>query len=335
MPDHATAPATMRTVRFHSYGEPADVLRLETAATPDPGPDRIRVAVHACGLAPADWALCRGLFPGTLPRGIGCDVSGTVEAVGEGVTDVAVGDRVFGTADYAGQPSAGAADQAIMDHWFAVPEGLDLTQAAALPMALSTAYWHLTRLGLTPGTTLLVNGAGTTIGHAAVQIALHRGLRVIATAGKTYADRLKDLGALVTAYGDGLPERVAALGESPVAAAFDTAPPNGALPDLVTIVGGDPRRVITCSDVAAAPALGVRDTFHEDPATFTTEARFGHFDEFARLAAEGKFAIPVAGTFALDEWRTALDISQSGQARGKLLLVPGAKPEEGSLAAAS
>lgn len=102
----ASAPGTMRTVCFHENGEPADVLRLETAPVPEPGPGRIRVAVHACGLAPADWALCRGLFPGSLPRGIGCDVSGIVDAVGPGVTDVAVGDRVFGTADFAGQPSA-------------------------------------------------------------------------------------------------------------------------------------------------------------------------------------------------------------------------------------
>jgi NADPH:quinone reductase-like Zn-dependent oxidoreductase len=104
MTERDSTTGIMRTVRFHGYGEPADVLRLETAPVPEPGPGRIRVAVHACGLAPADWALCRGLFPGTLPRGIGCDVSGTVEAVGEGVTDVAAGDPVFGTADFAGQP---------------------------------------------------------------------------------------------------------------------------------------------------------------------------------------------------------------------------------------
>ena len=322
MADHTPATDTMRTVRFHEYGEPADVLRLETAPVPEPGPGRIRVAVHACGLAPADWALCRGLFAGELPRGIGCDVSGVVAAVGEGVADVAVGDLVFGTADYAGQPSSGAADQAVMDRWFAVPAGLDLVQAAALPMALSTAYWHLARLGLTAGNTLLVNGAGTTIGYAAVQIALHRGLRVMATAGQTYAGRLKDLGAAVTTYGDGLPERVAGLGEGPVDIVFDTAPPNGALPDLVRVTG-DPRRVITCSDLAAATELGARDSFHEDPAAFTDAERFGHFPEFAKLAAEGRFTIPVSGTFALEEWRTALDISLSGRARGKLLLLPG------------
>ena len=325
MVDPTAATATMRTVRFHEYGEPADVLRLETAPVLDPGPGRIRVTVHACGLAPADWALCRGLFPGSLPRGIGCDVSGTVEAVGEGVTDVTYGDVVFGTADFTGQPTAGASDRAVMDHWFPVPESLDLVQAAALPMALSTAHWHLARLGLATGTTILINGAGTTIGYAAVQIALHHGLHVIAAAGQTLASRLAALGATVTPYGEGLPERVKAITDEPIDIVFDTAPAHGALPTLVEIAGGDPRRVITCSDLATAPELGVRDTFHEDPTTFTDEERFGFFPEYAQLAAAGRFSVPIAGTFPLDQWRTPLAISLTGQAHGKLLLLPGSE----------
>ena len=80
-----SATSTMRTVRFHNYGEPADVLRLEEVVIPTPDVGHVRVRVHACGLNPADWALCRGLFPGSLPRGIGLDVSGIVDAVGEGV----------------------------------------------------------------------------------------------------------------------------------------------------------------------------------------------------------------------------------------------------------
>ena len=311
---------TMRTVRFHDYGEPGHVLRLEETAVPAPGPGRVRVAVHACGLAPADWALCRGLFARQLPRGIGCDVSGAVDAVGDGVTDVAVGDRVFGTADWADCPSAGASDRAIMDHWFAVPDGLDLTQAAALPMALDTAYLHLTALGLTPGRTILINGAGGTIGFAAVQIALIRGMRVIATAGDTYAQRLRDLGAAVTGYGEGLVQRVKAISEGPIDLVLDTPPVGGALPGLVEIAGGDPHRVLTISDIEAARELGVRDTFHEAPALLTH--RFEAFPEFAELAADGRFTVPVARTFPLENWRAALEISLTGHARGKLLLVP-------------
>ena len=310
----------MRTVRFHAYGEPGDVLRLEQTAVPAPGPGRIRVAVHACGLAPADWALCRGLFPGQLPRGIGCDVSGTVDAVGDGVDGAAIGDLVFGTADWAHCPSAGASDRAIMDHWFAVPDGLDLAQAAALPMALDTAYLHLTALGLTPGRTILINGAGGTIGYAAVQIALIRGLRVVATAGPTYAQRLRELGATVTSYGDGVVQRVKAVSNGPVDLVLDTAPVGGALPDLVEIAGGDPRRVLTISDVEAAQQLGVRNTFHEDPALLSH--RYEAFPEFARRAADGTFTVPIAGILPLADWRAAMELSLTGHARGKLLLRP-------------
>ncbi len=311
---------TMRTVRFHAYGEPGDVLRLEQTAVPAPGPGRVRVSVHACGLAPADWALCRGLFPGQLPRGIGCDVAGTVDAIGDGVTGVALGDRVFGTADWANCPSAGASDRAIMDHWFAVPDGLDLTAAAALPMALDTAYLHLTALGLTPGRTILINGAGGTIGFAAVQIALVRGLRVIATAGPTYARLLRELGAAVTSYGDGVVQRVKAISDGPVDLVLDTAPVGGALPGLVEIAGGDPRRVLTISDVEAARELGARDTFSEAPDLLSH--RFEAFPEFAQRAADGTFTVPIARAFPLEDWRAAMELSLTGHAGGKVLLRP-------------
>ncbi len=315
-PDPTTE--AMRTVRFRNYGEPADVLHLETVPVPTPGPERIRIAVHAAGLTPADWALCRGVFAGELPRGIGIEVSGTVDAIGDGVTDVTIGDPVFGTADWRGASTAGASDWAIMDHWTSVPAGLDLAEAAGLPMALETAYRSLAQLGLTAGETILIHGAGSTIGYAAVQIALIRGLRVVATAGHTYAERLRDLGASVTTYGEGMVEQVTAISGGPVDLVLDTAPVGGALPDLVAIAGGDPKRVLTISDFAAAAELGVRTGVGEDHTM-----RFDVFPEFAQLAAEGKFSVPIARTFPLEEWRTALQTSQSGHARGKLLLLTG------------
>ena len=61
----------MKTFRFHDYGEPASVLWLEDVAVPEPRAGQVRVQVHACGFNPADWFLCRGLFAGDLPRGIG------------------------------------------------------------------------------------------------------------------------------------------------------------------------------------------------------------------------------------------------------------------------
>jgi NADPH:quinone reductase-like Zn-dependent oxidoreductase len=177
-----------------SIGEPADELHLEEVAIPSPRVDRIRVRVQACALDPADWAVCKGFFPALPSRGIGFDVSGTVDAVGEGVTGVHIGDLVFGVPDYMGYPTAGASDFAILAVWAPVPKGLDLVEAAALPTAVETATRSLDLLGLASGQTILVNGGGTTTGFAAVQIAPLRGAHVIAAAGETFAGRLRDLG---------------------------------------------------------------------------------------------------------------------------------------------
>ena len=311
------ADVATRTIRFHAYGEPAEVLHLEETTLPSPAEQRVRVKVQACCLNPADWALCRGLYAGSLPRGIGLEVAGTVDAVGEGVKDVEVGQLVFGPVDFVGTASAGASDYAILQHWTSVPSGLNAEHAAALPMAVAIAFGSLDCLGVKAGTTVLVNGAGTTVGFAAVQIALLRGAQVIATAGNTFADRLRALGAVVTAYGEGLPERVAALPGSSPDLILDTAPASGALPALVQIAG-DAKRVMTISDFAAAKELGVRSNL-EEPGM---RIRYDVLPQFAELAAQDRFSVPIARTFPLGEWRTALSVSEGQQARGKLILIP-------------
>lgn len=339
----------MRTLRFHSYGEPADVLRLEETTIPAAAAGRIRIAVHACGLTPADWGLCRGLFPGALPRGIGLEVAGTVDAIGEGVVDVVLGDRVLGVPDYLGAPVAGASDFAILNYWAPIPDNLGYAEAAALPMAVETAYRSLDQLHVKAGSKLLVHGAGTTVGFAAVQIALLRGARVFATAGNTYSEQLRTLGAKVTGYGDGMADRVLAIAGGPVELALDTAPVNvsntvvGALPSLIQTVGGDPRRVLTIVDFAGAAKLGVRTSFDDNKevsvdaagrpqiktaaaAKLASGLRYAVVGEFAQLAAKGKFTVPIARTFSLESWRTAMDMSLSGHAHGKLMLIPGRTP---------
>lgn len=332
---HHDGRMSMRALRFHSTGEPADVLVLESAPVPGIPAHRIRVAVKACGLNPADWALCRGLFPGALPRGIGLDVAGVVEAVGDGVTDVAIGDRVVGAADFAGSASAGAAELAILDHWAALPASIDFVDAAALPLALETAALHLDAMELRAGQTLLVHGAGTMVGFAAVQIARLRGAAVFATAGDTYADRLREFGASVTGYGPGMVERVRAFG--PVDLVLDTSPAvadpklvhkvirgeqvelpaaSGVLPDLIQIAG-DPHRVVTISNIAAS-RYGVRSTFGLlKPEAASAAGRTKVLREYL-----GTVTLPVARTFPLAEWRDALAQSTGQQARGKLILIP-------------
>ena len=298
----------MRTLRFHEHGPAAEVLRVEDAAAPEPWPGQIRVAVQACGLNPADWALCEGLFAGDLPRGIGLEVSGTVDALGEGVTGVEVGDPVFGCAPFTGQ-TAGASELAVLDSWFPRPDGLDAVHAAALPMAVGMAYAALDALG---SGTLLVHGAGTTTGFAAAQIALLRGARVIVTAGETHASALRSAGAEVTSYQYGIAERVTALAGGPVDRVLDAAPFSGAVAELVRTVK-EPGHVLTLDLSSDTPGVQTIVSSGAQP-------RYDVLGEFASLAAEGRFSIPVSRIFPLDDWPAALELSQSRQARGKLVL---------------
>ena len=309
-------PDTMRAVRFHGFGEPTDVLRPDEVAVPTPGRGQIRAAVHVCGLNPADWALCRGLFAGLLPRGIGLEIAGTVDAIGDGVTGVASGDWIIGVPDYAGCTSAGLADQAILAFWTPLPAGLGPVEAASLPMVVETAFRSLDSLGAASGETLLVHGAGTMVGFAAVQMARMRGVRVIATAGNTFADRLRGFGAIVTPYGEGMIEQVRDLADGTPDFVLDTSPPGRAvLPDLVAIAGGDPNRVLTITDMEAAKPLGVRTSVGKGH-----PLRYDVLGQFADLAAAGEFTVPIARTFPFDDWRTAVDLSLSGQAHGKLVV---------------
>ncbi len=308
----------MKTLRFNRYGEPSDVLCLDDADIPEPKPGHVRIKVHACGLNPADWALCRGLFAGDLPRGIGLDVAGIVDAIGEGVTDVAVGDAIFGVPAYQDYPSAGAAEHAVLSVWAPVPAGLDLLEAAALPMAIETPQRCLNILGITSDQTLFVYGAGTMIGFAAVQMARLRGARVVAAAGETFATQLRATGAEVTPYGDGMVERVREIVGGTPDLIFDAGPISDVLPTLVQVVDGDGHRIVTVSNHGpAADALGVQNSFG---------GAFGYdaLSEFAALAAQDRFAIPIASTFPLTDWQTALDVSLAGHAHGKLMLIPGA-----------
>ncbi|WP_329558946.1 zinc-binding dehydrogenase [Streptomyces uncialis] len=211
-----------------------------------------------------------------------------------------------------------------MPAWARIPDGVTVEQAAALPMAAETAWRALEDLGVQPGELLLVHGAGTTVGEAAVRFALHRGIRVTATAGQTRAAALEEIGAQVTAYGEGMAERVRALSGDRIDRALDAAPTGGridradqpspaggSLPTLIELTG-DPDRVLTVSDFAAAAELGVRTT---------TEIRYDQMDEFARLAGEGILVVPVARTYTLDQIQEAAELSRSRRPGGKLMLV--------------
>ena len=165
---------------------------------------------------------------------------------------------------------------------------------------------------------LFVYGAGTMIGFAAVQMARLRGARVIAAAGETFAQELRALGAEVTAYGESMVERVRELAGGAPDLIFDAGPISDVLPNLASSADGDAHHIVTVSNHgAAADASGVRNSFEGS-------LGYGALGEFARLAAEGRFKVPVARTFPLSDWRAALSLSLTGHAHGKHMLVLGA-----------
>jgi NADPH:quinone reductase-like Zn-dependent oxidoreductase len=109
----------MKAVRYSQFGGP-EVLQIVDLPDPHAGPGQIRVAVHAAGVNPTDWKLRKGLMGGELPQTTGREVAGVVDEVGEGGTDVAVGDRVFGFSD----DGAGAAELALLSHYAPIPRRL-------------------------------------------------------------------------------------------------------------------------------------------------------------------------------------------------------------------
>lgn len=301
----------MKAVRFRRFGGP-EVLEIVDLPDPHPGPGQVRIAVRAAGLNPSDAKKRQGLMDGELPQTLGHEAAGVVDELGEGVTDVAVGDRVFGfTADEGAQ-----AERAVLSCYAPIPRSLGFAGAAALPAAVETATRALDQLGVGSGATLLVNGASGSVGGAAVQLAVMRGARVIGTAGPANHDHVRSLGAEPVAYGEGLLDRVRALAPGGVDLALDVAG-SGVLPELIQLAGGA-GHVVTVADFAGAREHGV--TFSSGD----TAGRALHaIDEIGELIESGRFAAPVVRTFPLAEVAEAHRASEQGHARGKLvLLVP-------------
>lgn len=299
----------MRAVRFSEFGG-SDVLHVEEVPAPHPAPHEIRVAVRACGVNPADWKIREGWLGGELPQGVGLEVAGVVDEVGDAVTDVSIGEEVFGPT------SDGAADHAVLSSYVRVPAGLDFVRAAALPVAVETATRTLDLLGVQSGHILLINGASGAVGTVTTQLAIARGARVIATVGEANSERLRGYGARPTAYGDGLAERVAQLAPEGVDRVLDMSP-GGALPGLVQIAG-DAGRVLTISDFQNAEAHGVRTT-GGDGTTFRWDA----LPLAASLAAGGDLTLPIQQTFPVEQVREAMRVSEAGHLSGKLVLLVG------------
>jgi NADPH:quinone reductase-like Zn-dependent oxidoreductase len=299
----------MKAVRFSQFGGP-EVLEIVDLPDPHPGAGQVRIAVRAAGVNPSDWKKRQGLMDPELPQTLGYEAAGVVDELGEGVADVAVGDRVFGfCADGAAQ-----AELAVLAYYALIPPSLDFPAAAALPAAVETAARALDQLGVGSGRSVLINGASGSVGAAAVQLAVARGARVIGTASPANHAYLRSLGAEPVAYGEGLLQRVRALAPDGVDLALDVAG-SGVLPKLIDLAGG-PEHVVTVADFAGAQEYGVRFSSGESGRALYALAGIGE------LVESGRFSLPVAQTFPLAEVAAAQRVSADGHVRGKLVLLP-------------
>ncbi len=173
----------MKAIRVHEFGPP-DVMRLEEIPDPKPGPGQVLVRIHAAGVNPVDTYIRAGLYANkpSLPFTPGIDAAGVVESVGENVSDVKVGDRVY----TAGTVTGGYAERAVCEASgvHPLPTHVTFAQGAGINVPYATAYRALFGCArAVPGEVVFVHGASGGVGVAAVQLARTAGMTVIGTAG--------------------------------------------------------------------------------------------------------------------------------------------------------
>ena len=298
-------------ITYSRYGSP-DVLTVTSADIPQPGPGQVLIRVRAVAVNPIDLKIRSGRMDGIIPVQFpvlpGWDVAGVVEAAGQDA-GAAVGDAVFGAASVGGY-----SQYALLDRPVAKPEGLSWEAAASVISVGEAAFRVLKHLGLKAGQTLLILGAGGSVGTIAVQLAAARGISVIGTAAEgdlEPADRARrHRGALRRRLGRPGPGGRAGRGRRGVRRGRA-----GLLADAIALAG-DAARVITIADDHAADH-GVRFT-GADPADRAPEA----LPELAALMAAGRLNVPIWRTYPLAQAAQAHADIEARRNHGKIVLLP-------------
>ena len=295
---------------FTTYGGPEGQQLTEREA-PAPRAGEIAIEVRAAGVNPADWKRREGAFGtrGRLPAAMGLEAAGVVTAVGEGVEDFAIGDEVLGA------PARGLgafAEHTVLDASATVakPGEISLTDAAAIPVAATTAYDLTHQVEIEAGQTLLVLGAGGGVGRMALQIARVHELTAIGVASESKRELVEAAGATFVPSGEGVVERVRALA------------PDG-VDVLADLVGGDALRelaplakdlslIVSAADATTAGELGGAGR----------EQSEGVLGKITGVVQYGLVDPHVVETFPLSQAAEAIAMVESGHAHGKIVIIP-------------
>lgn len=305
----------MKLVRIHDYGGP-EALAYEDAEIPQPGPGQVLVKVAAASVNPVDWKLRSGaakaMAPLSMPAVLGGDVSGTVAALGEGVSNWREGDEVFAllglTGAYAQYIVTEAANLARK------PGALSFAEAASLPLVALTAWQGFAEDQRDlAGLTVLIHNAAGGVGSVAVQIAKAQGARVVGTASEKNAAYVKGLGAdevfdaRVTRL-ESLPRDIDILmdlvGNPAALELWRLVKPGGS---VIRIAGG-----------ADAPAFAEQDGIRA--LKVRVKPNGAQLAQIGALAATGKLRPEIAASFPLAQAGAAQELSRAGHVRGKIVL---------------
>jgi NADPH:quinone reductase-like Zn-dependent oxidoreductase len=302
---------SMKAIVVHEYGGP-EVLKFEEYPDPVPGRGEVLVRVAAASVNPIDYkrraGLTKDFYPLHFPGLIGVDMSGTVVRVGPGVENFGPGNRVFSMADNTYAELCVVKADVLAD----VPEGLDLIQAAALPLVTVTGNQLLSATEIEAGQTVLVVGAVGNVGRSAVFTAKDRGATVIAGVLKRQMDEAKTVGA-----------------DQVVATDDDDAIANLQLLDAVAdAVGGKTAEKLIAKVKPGgvyASVVGAPQNATEYPSVKAVSV-FSHFDRdtlqfMAEAVRDGKLVIPIGPRLPLNQAAEAQAAAEKGGI-GKILLLP-------------
>lgn len=303
-------PTVMRAAAIDEFG-PAERLTVHKLPTPVAGPGEVLVRVEAAGVQPTDVAIRDGWTPPgatiEFPQILGNEFAGTIVQVGAGVTEFETGHQVAGfrvLGCYAEYVNAPASQMTLK------PEKVDWLTAGALSASGQTAHTALERLGARSGETILIHGAAGGVGSMAVQLARHRGLRVIGTGSAQNQEYLRALGAIPVIYGEGEIDRLREAAPDGIDLAFDTAG-HGSLRTAAEIVA-DRGRIGSIVEPALAAELGAQ--------WITSDRSARRLRELLDLCARGELRVTVRAEYPLEDAASAHREVAVGHGRGKVVL---------------